>query len=54
MRANLAPLHRNIELIVANSNDYDLTDREWLPGRIMNAFWGSNHINNRLNENRNW
>ena len=28
MRAKLALLHRNIKLIVANSNDYNLTDRE--------------------------
>jgi len=40
MKAKLALLNRNIELIVADSNDYDLTDGKWLPGRILNIFWG--------------
>ena len=40
IKAKLALLNRNIELIVADSNDHDLTDSKWLPGRILNAFWG--------------
>ena len=40
MRANLVPLNRNIELIVADSNNHNLTDREWLSSGIMNTFWG--------------
>ena len=39
IKAKLALLNRNIELIVANSNDHDLTDDEWLSGRILNVFW---------------
>ena len=26
-------------MIVADSNDHDLTDSEWLSSRILNAFW---------------
>ena len=40
MRSKLAKLHRNIELIFADSGDHNLTEREQLPGGIMNAFWG--------------
>ena len=40
MRSKLAKLHQNIELISADSGDYDLTERDQLPGGIMNAFWG--------------
>ena len=39
IKEKLALLNRNIELIVANSNDYDLTDSEWLPSGILNVFW---------------
>jgi len=40
MKAKLALLNRNIELIVANSNDYNLTNGKWLSSGILNAFWG--------------
>ena len=40
MKAKLALLNRNIELIVADSNDHDLTDGKQLPSRILNVFQG--------------
>ena len=32
IKVKLVSLNRNIELIVANSNDHNLTDGKWLPG----------------------
>ena len=40
MKAKLASLNKNIEWIVANSNNYGLTNSKWLPSGILNAFWG--------------
>lgn len=40
MKQKLINIHQNIEIIVANSIDHELTDNEWLPGGILIAFWG--------------
>ena len=41
MRSKLVRLNRNIKLITANTKDYDLIEYDWLPGGIMNGFWGN-------------
>jgi len=37
----LIELHSNIKIEFSDSNDYEITDSDWLPGRIMIAFWNN-------------
>jgi len=38
MKNKLRTLHRNIEIILADSLDHSLTDSDWLPGGILTTF----------------
>ena len=40
MKSKLCQLDRNIELIVGDSGDHDLTKSDWLPGGILTTIWG--------------
>ena len=41
MLRKMKAIRRNIELIFADSSDYNTTTSDWLPGRIMNELWGN-------------
>ena len=40
MNNHLKKLNHNVELIFADSKDYQVTKNEWLPGGILIAIWG--------------
>ena len=40
MRNKLSKLNKNIELIIADSRDYELTSIDQLPGGIITCLWG--------------
>ena len=41
MKRKLLALNRNLELITANSSDYELTDSDQLPGGVLTGFQGT-------------
>ena len=41
MKRKLLALNRNLELITADSSNHELTDSDWLLGRVLTGFWGT-------------
>ena len=41
IQSKLLRLSKNIKIITADSKDYNLTNYDWLPGGILNAFQGN-------------
>ena len=37
----LKPLYWNIQIVVTNSNDHELTDSDWLLGGLLTGIWGN-------------
>ena len=41
IKHKLSSLDKNVEVLFANSNKHKMIKNNWLPGRLMNAIWGT-------------